>query len=272
MSDIKSILLHLDSSDRSAERTRIAARLAEAFDAKVSAVYSVTPSLSRYPMGSKGPAGGLGLQQYDDACRDKANRLFKVCSSGSGHMEWDEVVGDAIAHFERRAVYADLLVLGQRNDEAPAARDTPADFVFRQIIGSGHPALLVPFAGTFPTVGRTVLIAWKETREAARAVGAALPWLRNAQGVHAISYGEDAATQLQSLQQYLSAHQVKADLHQGNFRDVDVGEDLKAKAAYLGADLLVTGCYGHSRAREWVMGGVSRTMLHTTTVPLLLAH
>ena len=272
MSDIKSILLHLDSSERCAERTRVAGCVAEIFDAKVTGAYGIIPSLLRYHKGMEGPAGAVGLQQYDDACREKANRLFSDISAVSGRMRWEEVPGDSIGHFERRALYADLLVLGQRNDEAPEAMDTPADFVFRQVVGSGHPVLLVPYAGTFATVGQTVLIAWKETREAARAVSAALPWLQKARSVHAISYGEEAAASLQGLHQYLSAHHVKITTHTGDARDVNVGDDLLSRAADIGADMLVMGCYGHSRAREWVMGGASRTILRTMTIPVLLAH
>lgn len=272
MSDIKSILLHLDSSARCAERTRIASRLADTFEATVTGVYGVIPSLLRYPMGLEGPAGAIGLQQYDDACREKANRLFSDISATSGRMRWEEVTGDSIGHFGRRALYADLLVLGQRDEDDAAAMDTPLDFVFSQVVGGGRPALLVPFAGSFASVGRTVLIAWKETREAARAVSAALPFLRKAQAVHAICYGEEAGASLGSLQHYLSAHQVKFTPHQGDLRDVDVGDDLLSRASDIGADLLVMGCYGHSRAREWVLGGASRTILRTMTVPVLMAH
>jgi nucleotide-binding universal stress UspA family protein len=272
MSDIRSILLHLDSSARCAERTHVASRLATTFDAAVTGVYGVIPSLLRFPMGLDGTAGAVGLQEYDDACREKAHRLFCDTSATSGRMRWDEVPGDAIGGFGRRALYADLLVLGQRDEEDAAALDTPSDFVFSQVVAGGRPTLVVPFAGSFPVVGRTVLIAWKETREAARAVSAALPWLHKAERVHAIAYGEEGEASLHGLQHYLAEHQISFTPHQGDPRDVNVGDDLLSRASDIGADLLVMGCYGHSRAREWVLGGVSRTILRTMTVPVLMAH
>lgn len=126
--------------------------------------------------------------------------------------------------------------------------------------------------GTFPVVGRTVLIAWKPTREAAQAVTASLPWLRTAQAVHAIGYGEDATWSLLRLQAYLREHSVGSTTHADHRRRVDVGEDLLSRSSDLGADLLVMGCYGHSRAREWVLGGASRSVLRGMTIPVLMAH
>jgi nucleotide-binding universal stress UspA family protein len=272
MTAIQSILLHLDSAARCDERTRLAHRLASTFAATVAAVYSVVPSMLRYPMGLDGPAGVLGLDQYDDECRRRANRLFMDAGMGSDRMRWEVVAGDAIGEFERRAFYADLVVLGQRPDDAALAAETPADFVPRLIVHSGRPCLVVPSSGAFPVVGRTVVIAWKQTREAAHAVAASLPWLRRAEVVHAIAYGEDASDALMCLQAYLQAHHVRVALHPDHGRDVDVGEDLLSRSSDLGADLLVMGCYGHSRAREWVLGGVSRSMLRAMTLPVLMAH
>lgn len=272
MTVIQSILLHLDSSALCAERARIAHRLAQQFSAQVSAVYSVTPSVLRYPMGLDGPAGALGLEEYDAQCRRDAGRLLRDVDANVERMRWEDVPGDAIAEFERRAFYADLVVLGQRANDSALAAQTPADFVPRLVVHSGRPCLVVPCAGSFPVVGRTVVIAWKQTREAAQAVTASLPWLRTAQVVHALGYGEGAADPLTRLQAYLQGHHVNITIHPDPGRDVDVGEDLLSRSADLGADLMVMGCYGRSRAREWVLGGVSRSVLRGMTIPVLMAH
>lgn len=272
MTTIQSILLHLDSSERCEERMRIAHRIAQDFSARVSAVYSVVPSVLRHPMGLDGPAGVLGLEEYDAQCRRDAAQRFRAIGASVDRMRWEGVPEDAIGEFERRAFYADLVVLGQRTGDVALAAQTPADFVPRLVVHSGRPCLVVPRAGSFEVVGRRVVIAWKQTREAAQAVTAALPWLRTAQAVHAVGYGEDAAETLLRLQAYLQGHQVSLKIHPDPGRDVDVGEDLLSRTADLGGDLLVMGCYGHSRAREWVLGGVSRSVLRGMTVPVLMAH
>lgn len=172
----------------------------------------------------------------------------------------------------RRALYADLLVLGQRDPDDPAASELPPDFVPQVLVGSGRPALVVPCAGPFATVGRRVLIAWKETREAARAVTAALPWLVRAASVHAIACGPDADEALRRLRTYLSAQGVALETQRHEPGETDAGEKLLSAAVDMGADLLVMGCYGHSRAREWVLGGATRSVLRSMTLPVLMSH
>ncbi|APW37259.1 hypothetical protein RD110_08665 [Rhodoferax koreense] len=272
MADIQSILVHLDSSERCAERIRVAQRLAESFDATAIGVYAVVPSLLRHPMGLDGMAGAMGLQEYDDECRARACRLWSSLAGTSARMRWTASPGDSIWNFESRAFYADLLLLGQRDEADAVVDETPADFVFHQVARSGRPVMVLPSAGSFDRVGETVLIAWKETREAAHAVAAALPWLRKARQVHAISYAEDEGASLNALHDYLARHGVAIIQHASQARDVAVGEDLLSRAADIGADLLVMGCYGHSRARELVLGGVSRTILRSMTLPVLMAH
>lgn len=272
MTDIKSILVHLDSSERCAERIRVASLLSRNFNATVTGVYAVIPSLLRYPLGLEGADGALGLLEYDDERRERAQRLWNSLAGESPMMHWGASLDGTIGDFERKAFYTDLIVVGQRDADDPAAVETPSDFILHQVRVSGRPVLLVPCAGTFPQVGKTVLIAWKETREAARAVSAAMPWLRMAEHVHAICYANDDGASLQALRHYLAQHEVTTTLHHEPNRDVDVGVDLLSRVADIGADLLVLGCYGHSRMREWVLGGVSRTILHSMTLPVLMAH
>lgn len=82
--------------------------------------------------------------------------------------------------FARRALYADLMILGQRDADDLATGDSPADCLSGVLVDSGQPAPVLPRAGEVASLGRTVLVAWKETREAARAVSSALPWLQRA--------------------------------------------------------------------------------------------
>jgi nucleotide-binding universal stress UspA family protein len=129
---------------------------------------------------------------------------------------------------------------------------------------------VIPYADVCPTLGREPLIAWKATREAARAVTAAIPLLQRARQIHLVAEDDGDAPELEA---YLRLHGVQAPLQRrAAVRAASAGDDLLSLAADAGADLLVMGCYGHSRARELVLGGASRTVLKSMTLPVLMAH
>lgn len=250
MTAIKSILLHLDASERTAARVAVAAALAERHDAAVQAAYAVTPSI------------------IQAASRRQARERFEACGVGSrfAYCELDEAA--AVPAFVRLAFAADLLVLGQYDRALPGSQGTPADFVESVVVDSGRPAIVVPAAGSFADVGGTVFVAWKPTREAARALSAALPLLRLARQVHVMSWGDDP----REVEPLLLRHGVQARYHAEADVPRRLGEVVLARAADCGADLLVMGCYGHARARELVLGGVSRSVFDAATLPVLMAH
>lgn len=270
----KSILLQLDGSARSGERTRVARQLSETFDADVTGLPCTLPALMRYPFAVEAAAEVVAImQRIDKAARDRMHASFTTHSAGSPRMHWTEPVSNCPWDFTRRALYADLMVLGQRDPDDPMAGELPGDFVASVLVQSGRPAVILPYVGTVKPVGGSVMVAWKETRESARAVTAALPWLRKADQVHAVAYGEDAEASLKCLQDYLRVQGIQAvNLHPGGNRDEDAGNKLLSFAADVGADLLVMGCYGHSRAREWVLGGATRSILQSMTLPVLMSH
>jgi len=280
MATLRSVLLHLDASPRSAARTAIARRLALAHDATITALYAVTPTLYDMPyVLAAGAAEALpALQELDAQRRAAARAIFdRALGDLPTRAVWQELARPPLAAaLARHALCADLLVLGQ-HDGNDAQRGVPADFVPSVVIASGRPALVVPYVGEFDRSAREPLIAWKATREAARAVLAALPLLRGAERVHvtaseADNDETDGAT-VADLERYLRLHGVTAPLRNHGPVDPDTpGEGLLSLAADCGADLLVMGCYGHSRARELVLGGATRTVLAAMTVPLLTAH
>lgn len=159
-------------------------------------------------------------------------------------------------------------MLGQFDRSDPGASIVPSDFVESVIVGSGRPAIVVPFAGDFKTLGSTVLVAWKPTPEAARAVQAALPLLRSARQVHVAGWGDDP----REIERLLLLHGVDARFHREAEADAHVGELLLSYSADLSADLLVMGCYGHSRTRELVLGGATRQVMQSMTLPVLMSH
>jgi nucleotide-binding universal stress UspA family protein len=190
-------------------------------------------------------------------------------------LGWSAAAGDPAHAFARAATCVDLVVLGQADPDGTLRSDVPADFVPSVVIGCGRPALVLPHRHAGGDIGRVVLLAWKPTREAAHALAGALPLLQAADKVHVAMWDEADATQAANradLKNYLRLHGIAADVHDYGPESRDVGEYLLSLAADVGADLLVMGCYGHGRMREWVLGGATRSVLRTMTVPVLMAH
>ena len=128
----------------------------------------------------------------------------------------------------------------------------------------------------FASVGQSVLVAWKGTREAANALRNALPVLRLAQRVSLVEVGEapDRAAgddSLMSAKAWLESHGIEVWAHR-ELALGGVGAQLLSRAAAIGADLIVCGGYGHSRLREWMLGGVTRHLLEHMNVPVLFSH
>jgi nucleotide-binding universal stress UspA family protein len=238
--------------------------------AGVTALYAVTPVYVE--MAIEMAAGGVSdaLLAIDEERLAAARSLVSTACAGPGvQVEWREVREAPEYSFIQQAFYADLLVLGQHDRDHRDAGVLP-DFVQSVVIASGKPALVVPYiVKRTPTFG-TIFVAWKETPEAARAVTAALPMLQAASAVHV---GIDAATPDKApLQRFLQRHGVEARFHTLATDAAQAGDIMLSRAADLSAELMVMGCYGHSRARELVLGGASRTVLGSMTLPVLMAH
>lgn len=269
----KSLLVHLDDSPEAPIRARIAGRLTERFDAHGTAYYAVTPSILRFPFAPD--VGGFAAEMLatsDDEQRAAVRARFDEIARVHPRLHWAQAPETAW-DLRREAFYTDLLILGQRNPEQPSG-SVPADLVSSMILETGRPTLVLPYIWTEEMIGRTVLIAWKESREATRALSAALPWLRDAERVEVVSFGEaeNAGRALGDLKAWLGLHGLDCNLHHGGPQDAEAGIKLLSMSFDLGADLMVMGCYGHSRAREWALGGASRTVLTGMTLPVLMVH
>jgi nucleotide-binding universal stress UspA family protein len=280
MSALKSILLHLDASPRSTVRLEVARQLAQRHEAAVSGLFAVTSNFIEMPFAAiESTEAGAMVLKLDADRRERALDLFKRAMQTEGPpVSWNELGTEPVIWgFTQQALYADLLVLGQHEPGSQSARDVPADFIESVLIGSGKPTLVVPYAGAVASVGQSILVAWSPRRESARALNAALPLLQKARQVHVASWSDEhgaprAAGEELQLQQYLESHGVLATLHWYGEGVGNPGDRLLSLTADLGTDLLVMGCYGHSRARELVLGGTTRTVLKSMTVPVLMAH
>jgi nucleotide-binding universal stress UspA family protein len=278
----KDLLVVLDSAADTPGRVALAAALAERFAAHLIGLYPV-PSVE-LPTRAGYPDLAL-LEPVYREWRERAleqsealHRAFEHAAQLRGlSTEWRAVAEGREADPALHARYADLAILGQRdpdNDEMALIRPRPE----RVTLASGRPILVVPYAGHFEAVGKRVLIAWDASREAARAVADAMPLLAAADAVTVLAVdpqpGPDGHGELPGadIALHLARHAVKAQIERTVSAGVPIGELLLSRVADLGADLLVMGAYGHSRARELLLGGATRSILASMTIPVLMSH
>lgn len=168
---------------------------------------------------------------------------------------------------------SDLVVLGQPDEEEGGWL---GPWLLESVLlGCGRPVLLVPYIGAHETVGKRVLVAWDGGREAARAVGDALPLLMTADQVTVVSVNRDFDSQkpgTAAITEHLKRHGVPAKNHDAKVEDISATDYMLNRASDEGADLLVMGAYAHSRIRELVLGGMTRRMLRHMTVPIFMSH
>ncbi|UEP37888.1 universal stress protein [Burkholderia ambifaria] len=274
----KTLLVHLDDSDRCKARVNLALELAGRWNAHLIGLYAVCQDLFE-PL--RRPDEPLKLAVYERLCeqrrKDAEERFLMAAERAGRSVEWQaparDVTGTAILH----ARHADLLVLGQEN---PDDRMTfvARHFVEDVVMGSGRPAIVVPYAGDVRTLGENVLIGWDGGREAARATADALPLLSRARFVHVetVTRGHpdpDETPAGVDVAAYLERHGIRASFSTTpRERSVSVGAMLLNRVTDVHADLLVMGLYSHARMHERVLGGATRTILETMTVPVLLSH
>jgi nucleotide-binding universal stress UspA family protein len=275
----KQVLVHLDATRAAPQRLELARRIAREQGAAITALHATVPVYLQLPSSPDGAPGVIAaLLQIEEERRAQVRKMFDEATRASGPaVGWAETSEvPLIPAFAEQAAYADLVVLGQHDADDPAGSAVPSDFPEAILAASGRPALVIPYGGWPRPVGTTVAIAWKATPEAARAVTAAMPFLQQANAVHVLSWEGEPALEVKGqrldLRGFLRMHGVEATWHRGGPEPEDIGEILLSRVADLGADLLVMGCYGHGRAREWILGGASRTLLRSMTLPVLMAH
>jgi nucleotide-binding universal stress UspA family protein len=203
---------------------------------------------------------------------------FEAAVQGRGlTAEWcEEDAGNAavVDVAARYASGADLVVVAQRDPRWSESRW--ADIGDRLAVEGGRPVLTVPNEGIHSQIGTTVVVAWDGRREATRAAFDALPLLQRAKSVKVLSLDppsedeapHDFATHLSAA---LARHGVTCEAVEGT-SDGNVGRTLLNGAIEHRADLLVMGCYGHSRLRELVLGGATRHILTHMTIPVFMSH
>jgi nucleotide-binding universal stress UspA family protein len=276
----KTILVHVDQSRHMAERVKVAILIA--LSEKAHLIGAATTGVSRFVYGTDGvPPKDPTLAAHLAFLRERADQALAefeaiVTSIGVESFEKRVLDDEAGGGISLQARYADLVVIGQTDPEEPAP-GVMAMFPEYVVLHCGRPVLIVPYAGQYAHVGDKVLLAWDASLEAARAVAGALPLLKRAGSVEIVIFNAQASPLLPNAQPgndlavYLARHGIKATVSLEK-ADIDIGAALLSLAADRTADLIVMGAYGHSRFREILLGGVTRTMLQSMTLPVLMAH
>lgn len=264
----KNLIVHMDSATRSQVRLDVAIMLAKKWGARVVGVFAEVD------------AGLLGRAAETEvwAAYDAATQVFTERTEAAGvegvwrslvhgnHHQVNQTVIDA-------ARRADMVILGQYDKEHKDSR-APADLAEQVIVNAGRPVLVLPFAGTFNSVGKRVLIAWNGGRESARAAGDALPLIKDCEKAVVMAMNPEGARPLDGagLCDHLGTHGIKADRELLEVRDIGVADYVLSHCADMGADLLVMGAFGHYGFPHMLRGGVTRDVLRQMTVPVLFSH
>ncbi len=229
--------------------------------------------------GAFGPmdmTGALAVAERSviDANLKAAEAKFRAAVTGlETPAKWRSSIEFPLNALARLSALADLVVVGDKQpDKGDILCSAPVgDLVMR----TGRPVLYVPAAG-MARAPKTVVVAWKNTREARRAVTDALPFLELAQTVvvySVLEQGDEAQTSadMTDVLAYLEARGISAT-GATMPRSASAGEDLLVAAAKTSADLLVSGAYGRTRLEEWMFGGVTKTLIGRSAIPVLLSH
>jgi len=276
----KTILVHLDSSKRAPLRLELAFKLAAAHEAHLIALYApFQPDTRLLYAASMAPVVWEEKDQLGRIQRTVLEKAFHAgISRNSLAGEWrstDEYPNRAVPLHAR---HADLVIAGQFDVEDPDS--FVADrFCENLVMSSGRPTLFVPYAGEFPSLGSSVMVCWDGSREATRAIHDALPLLKRASRVNIVTVNalknQDADARIPGadIATVIARHGVKAQIVEiEGVTGLRFGELLLSQASDLNADLIVMGAFAHARWQELILGGVTRTLFKSMTVPVLMSH
>lgn len=274
----RTILVHADAERDSTPRIALAADLARRFDATLVGVTAGLPRLpiEIYDAGLGTVAVGPDYTEQDrqqlQAEFDKAEATFNRATKGAGvETSWRALFGPPSDAIVAVAIGADLVVVGpgDRSLLGNLSAASAGDIVLR----SGRPILVVP-DNVQQAAAKTIVVAWKDTTEAQRAIADALPFMKQAESVvvAAIGEGSKRPPNLPDAVAFLLRHGIAAKSELIDPKGAPVGDVLLDFARRAQADLIVAGAYGHSRFREWVFGGVTRALLMRSPVPVLFSH
>ncbi|WP_457104633.1 universal stress protein [Methylobacterium sp. P5_C11] len=201
-----------------------------------------------------------------DRTAGDAKQAGVICTTEAGSLSYP----DLVSRLALRARLHDLVVL----DAGPQSFDIDHEMIEKALLLSGRPVIAVP-TGHGPFEARKVIVAWDGSAQAARAANDAMPILRAAETVEIVVVGDESEIEASvpgaEFAPHLARHGVNVTVN--DLPDSGgVADRLRAQAGLFQADLIVMGAYRHSRAREFLFGGVTRALLRSSPVPLFLSH
>lgn len=277
----KTILLHLNDARRAGHLLEAAVPLARSMSAHLIGL-SVVPPFVVIPT-MDGAGASITVDEHREAYRlemAKVKATFERATAQQTLLpEWrdgDAQFGTVAEVIVDQGHGADLIIASQADTEWSSSHllEDPV----RIVTESGRPLLLIPNNGARTLPPRRVTVAWNGRREAARALFDALPLLMQASDVDVVCLnpGTEKATSgdlpAAEICAALARHGVKCQASVATVPAADVGRDILRQAKAFGSDLLVMGCYGHSRLREFLLGGATRHVLAHMNLPVLMAH
>lgn len=277
----KTILVYLPDPEHAERMLDAVLPVVQANDAHLIGLHIIPRVPVMYAVAAAEIPQAIITQQEEILAREAdalKRRFIARCDSAGVQAEWrcnriehSDMASDLVS----QALCADLIVVGQP-DEDPMGigNDMPA----RIVVDTGRPVLIIPRVGEFAKIGSHVVVAWNGSREAARAAYDALPFMQSAATVKVLAIdpkcrqGYDSIALGDEMALCLARHDVKAEAKVTTTGSISVSDELLNRLTDEGCDLLVMGCYGHSRLRETLFGGVTRELLQHMTAPVLMSH
>ncbi|MCP5433781.1 MAG: universal stress protein [Alphaproteobacteria bacterium] len=285
---IRKILVPLTGEARDAPALAVAFAVARRHQAHVLGLFVRSDPRTTLPYLGEGVSGAViedlmnASKEASDQAEKAARAAFETAAGlahvpvvaaphgpGSASAMFRGVMGVLVAAVSEEARLSDLVVFDRTREGDPGIPDAFEEC----LMAAGRPILLAPREAP-ADLGKRVTIGWDGSSEAAHAVREALPFLRAAEGVEILSVGPkpSGAEKTAPLLGYLALHGVSASEHWVDPKGAAIGEVLLREAERGGADLVVMGGYGHSRLREFIVGGATRHILANAALPVLIAH
>ncbi|HEX2020352.1 MAG TPA: universal stress protein [Aurantimonas sp.] len=273
---IADLAVHLDGSGHDAPRLAHAQMLASIFGTHVEGFFANPIPTSFIPVGAGYERVAAELWEEGRAAGDETEKAILAhldrMGNGCSLRRIDGMPHELAFAAGRLARTLDLFILGRPDDDRSLA-----DLIAAVLFDAGSPALIVPPEAAEARDPQTIVVAWRDTTECSRAIAAALPFLKRAREVFLVSVAEGTASEERhsepaaDMARHLARHGVNVEVrHLPKWnRPADA---LLNEAKIVGAELLVSGAYGRSRLREMILGGVTRDLLKSCPIPLLMSH
>lgn len=271
--EYRSILVHLDGSERASACLDLALLVARQHGAHVNALFAPV-TRNREDAWSTTFDTGYRVRTLEEKRRALEHQFFNALSQANLKGTWRTATAHAQHELLAIAPYADLIVVGQSDPNDPDASSSNR-LQARVTLATGRPVLWVPYAGTFPTVGERIVVAWDAGQSATRALYDALPFMLLAAHTTVVTLNAEREGRIPGadIALVLARHGIDVEATQLHTPPtVSIPDALLSRVDKLGSDLLVMGAYGHARWKELVLGGVTQTVLGSMPVPVLMSH